>query len=216
MEKICISIPCFGIIRLQKIPETIWKTIVYCCWKQWPIVLQQIVITCFGISDQFSYSVQELMLKNDTLKSSTSRIFLWKCPPPPRGPCRFMTTKSFVKEVRLKVQFLELSQKAFMKMKHFWKHQWRIQFFLNVWKGLTLRAPKSLVFRGRFFQIYMGDHTSMHVPNIIWSFRLTELSEFGFRFGWYVYLLRFNCSCFFSNFKYRDIGPWETDWISIT
>ena len=31
-KKICISIPCFGIIRLQKIPKTIGKTIVYCSW----------------------------------------------------------------------------------------------------------------------------------------------------------------------------------------
>ena len=32
--KICISIPCFGIIRLQKFLKTIGKTIVYCSWKQ--------------------------------------------------------------------------------------------------------------------------------------------------------------------------------------
>ena len=30
----CISIPCFGIIRLQNIPWTIGKTIVYFSWKQ--------------------------------------------------------------------------------------------------------------------------------------------------------------------------------------
>ena len=29
-KKICISIPCFGIIRLQKFPKTIGKTILHC------------------------------------------------------------------------------------------------------------------------------------------------------------------------------------------
>ena len=32
-----------------------------------------------------------------------------------------MANKNFVKEVRLKVEFSELSQKASMKMIHFWK-----------------------------------------------------------------------------------------------
>ena len=32
-----------------------------------------------------------------------------------------MTNKNFVKEVNMKVEFLELSQKAFTKMKQFWK-----------------------------------------------------------------------------------------------
>ena len=47
-------------------------------------VLEQIVLTLFGISDQFSYLVQEFMLKNDTLKSGTSRIGLYGSAPPPR------------------------------------------------------------------------------------------------------------------------------------
>ena len=77
-EKICISIPCFGIIRLQKIPKTIGKTIVYCSWKQYPTVFEQIVITCFGISYQFSHPVQEFMLKNDTLKKRhVPYRFIW-------------------------------------------------------------------------------------------------------------------------------------------
>ena len=43
-----------------------------------------ICIPCiFGISDQFSYQVQEFMLKNDTLKNGTSHIGSYgKCPPP--------------------------------------------------------------------------------------------------------------------------------------
>ena len=61
--------PCFGIIRSQKIP------------KQYPIVLELIVITCFGISDQFSYPVKEFMLKNDTLENGTSRIGLYESTP---------------------------------------------------------------------------------------------------------------------------------------
>ena len=76
-KKFCISIPSFEIIRLQRIPKTIGKTIIYCSWKQQRIVLEQIVITCFGISEQFSYPVQEFMLKNDTLKNGTSRIGLY-------------------------------------------------------------------------------------------------------------------------------------------
>ena len=40
------------------------------------IVLEQIVIICFGICDQFSYPVQEFLLKNNTLKNGTSRISL--------------------------------------------------------------------------------------------------------------------------------------------
>ena len=35
------------------------------------------------------------------------------------GPCPFMANKNFVKEVRVKVEFLESSQKNFMKMKTF-------------------------------------------------------------------------------------------------
>ena len=45
------------------------------------------------------------------------------------GPCRSMANKNFVKEVSLEVGFLELSQKAFMKMKHFRKcRQSKFQF----------------------------------------------------------------------------------------
>ena len=41
-------------------------------------------MTCFGISGQFSYPVQEFMLKNDTQKNGTSRIGLHgNAPPPP-------------------------------------------------------------------------------------------------------------------------------------
>ena len=35
------------------------------------------------------------------------------------GPYPFMTNKNFVKEVKIKVEFLELSQKVFAKMKQF-------------------------------------------------------------------------------------------------
>ena len=49
------------------------------------IGLEQIVITCFRISDQFSYSVQEFMLKNDALKNGTSRIGLCGSAPRTRG-----------------------------------------------------------------------------------------------------------------------------------
>ena len=38
-------------------------------------------MTRFGISDQFSYPVQEFTLKNDTLKNGTSHIGLYGTPP---------------------------------------------------------------------------------------------------------------------------------------
>ena len=38
-------------------------------------------MTSFGISDQFSYPVQEFMLKNDTLKNGRSRIGLYGSAP---------------------------------------------------------------------------------------------------------------------------------------
>ena len=38
-------------------------------------------MTCFGISDQFSYSVREFMQKNDTLKIGTSHMGLYGSAP---------------------------------------------------------------------------------------------------------------------------------------
>ena len=92
MRNICISIPCFGIIRL--FPKTIWKIIVYCSLKQQPIVLEQIVMTCFGVSYQFSCSVQEFMLKNDTMKNGTSSIGFKVLGFPPPG--RYLTHVLFL------------------------------------------------------------------------------------------------------------------------
>ena len=43
-------------------------------------------ITRFGISDQFSYPVQEFMLTNDTLKNGMSRMDLYGSAPPSRDP----------------------------------------------------------------------------------------------------------------------------------
>ena len=65
------------------------------------------------------------------------------------GPYRFMTNKSFVTEVKIKVEFSELSQKAFAKIKQFRKPLLSMEISVLL-KGLTLRAPKSLVFWGCF------------------------------------------------------------------
>ena len=54
----------------------------YCYRKQSSFVLEQIVVTRFGISDQFSYPVQEFTLKNDTPKNGTSCIGLYGSVPP--------------------------------------------------------------------------------------------------------------------------------------
>ena len=45
------------------------------------------------------------------------------------------------------------------------------------------------------------------MPNVVWSFGLKELSEFGCRFGWHVSRSRCKClcSCFCTNYKY---GRW--------
>ena len=65
------------------------------------------------------------------------------------GPYRFMTNKSFVTEVKIKVEFSELSQKAFAKIKQFRKPLLSMENSVLL-KGLMLRAPKSLVFWGCF------------------------------------------------------------------
>ena len=68
-KNICISILCFGIIRLETIG------------KQWSIVLEQIFITCLETFDQFLYPVQEFRLKIDILKNGTSHIGLYGSAP---------------------------------------------------------------------------------------------------------------------------------------
>ena len=81
-KRIAFPYPVSEFVRLQKIPKTIGKTIVYCSRKQKPVVLEQIVMTCFGVSDQFSYPLQEFMQKHDTLKNAhVPYWFMWKCPP---------------------------------------------------------------------------------------------------------------------------------------
>ena len=54
----------------------------YCYRKQSSFVLEQIVVTRFGISDQFLYPVQEFTLKIDTPKNRTSCIGLYESVPP--------------------------------------------------------------------------------------------------------------------------------------
>ena len=62
-----------------------------------------------------------------------------------------MANKNFVKEVRIKIEFSELSRKAFTTMNTFLKTSINGESNLSKGlKGLTLRAPKFLVFRGRF------------------------------------------------------------------
>ena len=69
LGKIFISIPCFRIIGLQKNLKTT------------AFVLEQIVATCFGISDQIPCLVQEFMLENDTQINGTSCRGLYGSPP---------------------------------------------------------------------------------------------------------------------------------------
>ena len=84
--------------------------------KTMPIVLKLIVITCFGISDQFSYPGQELiMLKKVTLKNGTSRIGLYGSVPP-----RDESPSSW-KEPLSKQQVIPQNRGIFRKIKLFHK-----------------------------------------------------------------------------------------------
>ena len=51
------------------------------------------------------------------------------------GPYRFSTNENFVIEVRIKVEFSELSLKTFRKMKQFWK-------LLSMENSVLLKGPK--------------------------------------------------------------------------
>ena len=73
-KTICISIP-VSELQIAITSRKQWG-------KQQPIVLEQIVITCLGIFDQFLYPIQEFTLKNDTLKNGTSHIGLHESAPP--------------------------------------------------------------------------------------------------------------------------------------
>ena len=74
-------------------------------------------------------------------------------------------------------------------------------------KGLTLRAPKWLVFQGYF------SHNLHGQP---WDFNVwTELSEFSCKFGRHFNRSRYNCSCA-QIMNIRETEPWETDWIVIS
>ena len=84
-KKIYISIPCFGIIRLPKIPKSIEKTIAYCSWTNSHNLFRNLW--------SISYPVQEFMLENDTLKNDTSRIGLYRSAPPP--PSRSESNENF-------------------------------------------------------------------------------------------------------------------------
>ena len=79
--------PCFGIIRLQKLPKTIGE--------QQSIVLEQIVTTRFGIPDQFSYPVQARIYAEKLYpEKRQAHIGLYGSPPPPPPPPAFAVPKA--------------------------------------------------------------------------------------------------------------------------
>ena len=111
-------------------------------------------------------------------------------------------------EVRIKVEFSELSQEAFRKMKQFWK-------LLSVensvlLKGLRMPDTKSSKIAGlsRMFFAYFTWATIGHgwadVLRLVVG--LTELSEFGCKFEWYFYCSKCSCSCltFCTDYKYDE------------
>ena len=98
-----------------------------------------------------------------------------------------MATKYFVKEVRLRVEFLELSQKVIMKNETFLKTSISGKF--NFFKGLkspnTESSKIACLSRTFIFQIFMGDHKTLIGAWIdLTTSGLKELNEFGCRFGW--------------------------------
>ena len=111
-----------------------------------------------------------------------------------------MRNKNFVKEVKIKVEFSELSQKAFTKTKQFLK-------LLSMENSILLKGLKKLQncwCSDVFCIIYMGNHS-------VWTdiqclvIGLTEPSEFGCKLMRYFYCSRCNCSCltFCTNYKYE-------------
>ena len=123
-----------------------------------------------------------------------------------------MVSKIFVKEVRLKVDFLKVSRKALTKIKH-------LKMPTNGEFNFIKRPDtKSYSFEDIFCIIYMGDHRTLvgdvRVPNQRLFVGLKELSEFGCRFAWY--FCRFRCRASVQIMNMGDTGPWETEWISIT
>ena len=62
------------------------------------------------------YNIQKFFLTWCLVDKFGARIYAYDL-----GPCRFSANKNSVKEVRLKVKFSELSEKAFTKMIRFWK-----------------------------------------------------------------------------------------------
>ena len=91
----------------------------------------------------------------------------------------------YVIEVRIKVEFSAALDGNF--------YQWRTQFY----KSLTLRAPKSLAFRGCFFF-----HNLHKLTFSVWSL---GWRSWDFKFELYFYRFRWNCSwlTFCADYKYE-------------
>ena len=73
------------------------------------------------------------------------------------GPYRFLTNKNSVIEVRIRVEFSESSQKAFRKMKQFWKLlSIENSVLLKVLKRPNTKSSKVASLSSMFFQNLHG------------------------------------------------------------
>ena len=87
------------------------------------------------------------------------------------GPYQFLTNKHFVIEVRIEVEFSDSSQKAFRKMKQFWKRLWMENSVLL--KGLkrpNTKSSKVASLSRMFFQNLHGQPYDMvRLTSCVWS-----------------------------------------------
>ena len=134
------------------------------------------------------------------------------------GHWRFVANKNFVKEVRIKVEFSELSQKAFTTMIHFWKRLSMENLILS--KGLKMPNTKSFKIAGlsRAFSLHNLHEQPQDLMcrltsrSLGWKSRVNSAADLG---GTFI-VLDVIALAFAQIINMRETGHWETDWIVIS
>ena len=111
-----------------------------------------------------------------------------------------MANKNFVKEVRIKVEFSELSRKTFTTMIHFSKRL-SCSGESNFIKRPNTKSSKIAGLSRTFLHNLHEWRHDLDVSTNVQVVGLKEPSEFGCRFGWYFYRSGCNCCCFCTNHK---------------